>query len=130
MAKRVKSKIEPKLEMKAGEEVPAVVKEMAEMAQLGGLNEENVNGKPEMTSVTFRTKRVTKQKAELIFGELGISMTGAINMFLSQVVRDRGIPFLPTTQRKDERSLVTEARGENGGYGGMEELVDQLWGEL
>lgn len=130
MAKRVKSKIEPKLEMKAGEEVPAVVKEMAEMAQLGGLNEENVNGKPEMTSVTFRTKRVTKQKAELIFGELGISMTGAINMFLSQVVRDRGIPFLPTTQRKDERSLVTEARGENGGSGGMEELVDQLWGEL
>lgn len=34
-----------------------------------------------------------KKKSEAIFGELGMSMTGAITIFLKAIVRTKSIPF-------------------------------------
>lgn len=59
--------------------------------------------------VCFRTKQLTKRKAEKIFSDLGISMSSALNIFLTQVVRDKGLPFTPTTQKKGVKSETPTA---------------------
>ena len=45
------------------------------------------------TNLNIRTDRDVKEQAELIFNELGLSMTTAINMFLRTAIREHGIPF-------------------------------------
>jgi len=80
-----------------------------------------------MTSVTFRTRLVQKKKAEKIFEDMGISTSAALNMFLAQVVRDKGMPFLPSTVRKDggEKRGAREET-EEAGYIALEELWNEL----
>ena len=45
------------------------------------------------SSIFARVEPELKQKAETILNELGIPMSNAINIFLKQVVMQRGIPF-------------------------------------
>lgn len=45
------------------------------------------------TSMNIRMDSETKRQAEMIFAEFGLNMTAAINMFLKQSIRERGIPF-------------------------------------
>ena len=45
------------------------------------------------TSMNLRIDKELKRQAEELFAELGINTTTAINIFLRQSVRDRGIPF-------------------------------------
>lgn len=45
------------------------------------------------TSVTIRMDSSDKAKAEKLFGELGLNMTTAFNMFIKQAIRSDGIPF-------------------------------------
>ena len=45
------------------------------------------------TSVYTRVEPEIKEQADQIFATLGIPMTSAINLFLRQVVLQRGIPF-------------------------------------
>ena len=40
-----------------------------------------------------RTDKDIKDQAEVIFSELGLNMTTAINMFLRTIIRENGIPF-------------------------------------
>ena len=47
----------------------------------------------ETVNVTVRMERQTRDDAAKLFSELGISTTQAINMFLKQAVRERGIPL-------------------------------------
>lgn len=47
----------------------------------------------ETTNLNIRTDKEVKEQAELIFNELGLNMTTAINMFLKTAIRERGIPF-------------------------------------
>ena len=77
------------------------------------------------STVVFRTRQVTKKKAEKIFGDMGISMSAALNMFLNQVVRDKGLPFIPTTQRK-------EAPGRTKGATSAADLTvfEDLWEDI
>lgn len=46
-----------------------------------------------MANLNIRVDDTLKQQAELIFSELGISLSAATTMFLKQVVRYNGIPF-------------------------------------
>jgi len=48
-----------------------------------------------------------RREAEELLGELGISTGEAINIFLSQVVIQRGLPFPVTTQRHLNLSNAT-----------------------
>ena len=68
----------------------------------------------------------TKRKAEAIFDEMGISMSGAMNMFLAQVVRDKGMPFLPSTIKKDGTTTTKKEADPNAGFIALEELWDEL----
>jgi len=46
-----------------------------------------------MTQVNIRMDEKVKSQAELIFDDLGLNMTTAINMFIKKVIRENGIPF-------------------------------------
>lgn len=45
------------------------------------------------TSMNIRMDSEVKKKAEALFGEIGMNMTTAINIFLKQAIRENGIPF-------------------------------------
>lgn len=78
-----------------------------------------------MTTVSFRTRQLLKKKAEAVFEDMGISTSAAINMFLAQVVRDKGMPFTPNAQRKNSQASDAKAN-DNAGFIALEELWDEL----
>ena len=45
------------------------------------------------TNVCIRIDTELKAQAEALFGELGMNLTTAFNIFLRQAVREKGIPF-------------------------------------
>ena len=45
------------------------------------------------TNISIRMDSELKSKADALFGELGISLSAAINIFVRQAVREGGIPF-------------------------------------
>jgi len=45
------------------------------------------------TNVFARVEPEIKEEAEFVLGELGIPMSNAINLYLRQIVLQRGIPF-------------------------------------
>ena len=47
----------------------------------------------ETTNVNIRMDKEIKDRAELLFGEMGMSMTTAFNIFVRQALRQGKIPF-------------------------------------
>ena len=47
----------------------------------------------ETTNVNIRMDQDIKDRAEILFGEMGMSMTTAFNIFVRQVLRQGKIPF-------------------------------------
>ena len=45
------------------------------------------------TNLYVRIEPELKEQAELVLGQLGIPLSNAVNIFLKQVVMQRGIPF-------------------------------------
>ena len=45
------------------------------------------------TNLYVRLEPGVKEQAELVLGQLGIPVSNAVNIFLKQVVMQRGIPF-------------------------------------
>jgi len=45
------------------------------------------------TNMSFRVDKDLKKEADVLFKKLGINTSVAINMFLSQCVREQAIPF-------------------------------------
>lgn len=45
------------------------------------------------TNLSIRIDKDTKEKANELFSELGISMSTAINIFLKTAIREQAIPF-------------------------------------
>lgn len=53
--------------------------------------------------MNIRMDSEVKRKAEALFGEIGMNMTTAINVFLRQSIRENGIPFeIKINQPNDE----------------------------
>jgi len=46
-----------------------------------------------MSQINVRIDEAVKSQAELIFEDLGLNMTTAINMFIKKVIRENGLPF-------------------------------------
>ena len=63
------------------------------------------------TNLNIRTDKDVKEKAELIFSQLGLNMTTAINIFLRTTIREKGIPF---QLKLNEPNEVTAAAIEEG----------------
>ncbi len=61
-----------------------------------------------LSAINVNVNNEVKKEATEIFNDLGISMSTAINMFLSQVVRTKSIPFelkSPKPSRKLRKAL-------------------------
>lgn len=48
---------------------------------------------PGDTSMSIRVDSELKGQAEQILSQFGMNMTGAVNMFLQQIVRERAVPL-------------------------------------
>jgi DNA-damage-inducible protein J len=46
-----------------------------------------------MTNITVRIDDEVKRDAEVLFDKLGLSISGAINVFFRQAIREQAIPF-------------------------------------
>ena len=51
-----------------------------------------------MAQINIRIDDNLKEKAEILFEELGLNMSTAFNIFIRQSIRQGGIPFEITTQ--------------------------------
>jgi len=51
-----------------------------------------------MAQINIRIDDNLKEQAEILFEELGLNMSTAINVFIRQSIRQGGIPFEITTQ--------------------------------
>ncbi|MFZ0444764.1 MAG: type II toxin-antitoxin system RelB/DinJ family antitoxin [Bacillus sp. (in: firmicutes)] len=61
------------------------------------------------SNLNVRLEPGLKEQAETVLGQLGIPLSNAVNIFLKQVVMQRGIPFdvkLPTTKPLGVSSLT------------------------
>ena len=56
----------------------------------------------ETTNINIRVDKELKDQATALFESLGLTLTGGINVFLSQSVREGKIPF-EITLREDEK---------------------------
>jgi DNA-damage-inducible protein J len=75
-----------------------------------------------MAQISIRIDDTLKADADKLFGELGLSLSGAVNIFVRQAVRQKGLPFAVTTEpdpvynpaniRWLEESIAQMKRGE------------------
>ncbi len=85
------------------------------------------------TPTQIRIDSDIKQQATALFKDLGLDMSGAVNLFLHQCVLRGGLPFTVEMPRYSQRTLgaMEEARRisrdpDIKGYSSMEELKAAL----
>ena len=57
-------------------------------------------------NITFRADEATKKQADILFADLGMSLSTAINIFLKQAVREQAIPFSVSRNVPNNRTLA------------------------
>lgn len=81
-----------------------------------------------MANLNIRVDDTLKQQAELIFSDLGISLSAATTMFLKQVVRHNGIPFElradPFFSAENQTRLLTAKERMEQSGGTVHELIE------
>ncbi len=57
------------------------------------------------TVINIRTEKAVRDEAKKVFSKMGMTTSAGINMFLNQVVLEKGMPFKPTsnTQKIKEK---------------------------
>lgn len=71
----------------------------------------------ESTTMSFRIDKGLKKEADQLFKRLGLNTSVAINMFLTQSVREQSIPFAVTSEvpnRKLKKALKEVEKYEQG----------------
>jgi len=70
-----------------------------------------------------------KKKAQELFAQFGLDMTTAVNMFLRQSIRQRGIPFVlqldPFYSETNQERLIEAAKRMEKTGGTVHELIDE-----
>lgn len=56
-------------------------------------------------NMSFRVDKDLKKKADELFKSLGMNTSVALNMFLTQSVREQSIPFTPTMRVPNQKLL-------------------------
>lgn len=57
------------------------------------------------TNISFRVDKDLKKQADELFKKLGLNTSVALNMFLTQSVREQSIPFIPSIKVPNQRLL-------------------------
>ena len=83
------------------------------------------------TVIQTRIDNQTKKNAELIFGKLGLSLSDAIRMFLSQSIINRGLPFQPKLYDEPSAETIQAIREVEAGihskrFHSVEEMIKDL----
>ena len=62
------------------------------------------------TNMSFRVDKTIKKRADALFKSLGLNTSVALNMFLTQCVREQGIPFTPkmTSDAKKTQNIIED----------------------
>lgn len=87
-------------------------------------------------NMSFRVDKKLKEQADILFRNLGMNTSVALNMFLTQCVREQQLPFTPTMNKKmptrrlkkalDELEMVESGKIELPEYHTMEDLINAL----
>ncbi len=80
-------------------------------------------------TITVRVDNDTKEKANKIFREVGIDMSTAVNIFLRQVIRNNGLPFMVTADVPNKETVkAIQAANDNemASFSSIEELMEDL----
>lgn len=56
------------------------------------------------TVINIRTDKSVRDEAKKVFSKMGLSTSAGINIFLHQVVTEKGLPFIPTSDLKKIRA--------------------------
>lgn len=83
------------------------------------------------TSMTIRMNREVKQQAQMIFADLGMDMSTAINVFLRQAIFYKGFPFEVVLRTPNDVTLGAMEAAENnqdmyGPFDSVSSLMDDL----
>ncbi len=81
-------------------------------------------------NVTFRVDESLKQEAEILYKDLGMSLSTAFNVFLRQSIREQRLPF-EVRKNVPNASTISAIKaanqGEmNGPYNSVDELLEAL----
>ena len=72
----------------------------------------------------------TKRQAQALFSELGLDLSTAVNLFLRQAVRERGIPFVISAEvpNAETQAAIREVRQmcKSPGIGKTFDSVDSM----
>lgn len=85
-------------------------------------------------NMSIRTDSELKAQAEQVLSQLGMNMTGTINMFLQQIVRDRAVPL--SLSLSSEQSLYADLlrakveRGQGVEYVPADEVLRGIAGAI
>ena len=83
-------------------------------------------------TTTIRIDNDLKNECDLIFEDLGLSMSAAMTLFLKQVVKTRGIPFelkahVPNKEtRKTLDAIINKKERLNGPFDSPQEMMKEL----
>ena len=64
-------------------------------------------------NMSFRVDKELKKQADELFKNLGMNTSVAINMFLTQSVREQSIPFVPSMETPSSKLLKALEEAEN-----------------
>ena len=62
------------------------------------IGDDNVANISNAINMSFRVDKNLKEQADDLFKKLGMNTSVALNMFLTQCVREKGIPFIPSME--------------------------------
>ena len=85
------------------------------------------------TNISIRMDADLKAQADALFGELGMNITTAFNIFVRQALREGGIPFDISLNQPNRETLAALMEAERiakdpnvKGYTDLDELFDDL----
>lgn len=86
-------------------------------------------------NMSFRIDKDLKKEADELFKKLGLNTSVALNMFLSQCVREQGLPFTPTLSPEPTEELkealregqdILDGKLKTKTYHNVKELIEDL----
>lgn len=85
------------------------------------------------TNINIRMDSDLKAQADALFGELGMNLSTAFNIFVRQSIRDGGIPFEITLNQPSKDTIAAMLQAERiakdpsvKGYNDLDELFAEL----
>ena len=90
-------------------------------------------GRRRITNINIRMDSDLKAQADALFGELGMNLSTAFNIFVRQSIRDGGIPFEITLNQPSKDTIAAMLEAERiakdpsvKGYNDLDELFAEL----